>query len=180
MNWSLRLDQWKPDYLHLKQAISFSVQAGELWRIQGENAVGKTSLLKAIVKEASSKNLRVFFLTQFKDELFQFPLELREILKIYDLSKTHPLLQGLDLDRQWRRASGGERSRILLAIAFQQDVDLLILDEPEQALDESSREIFRQCLEAWRENRNRALIYVSHLSKNFLSDENQLLLERAS
>lgn len=178
MKWSLTLSDWKPNYLNLKRPVSFQIQSGELWRIQGENAVGKTSLLYAISKEAVSKNLRVFFLTQFKDELFNFPLQFKEILKIYNLESDQPLLEGMDLDRHWRHASGGEKTRLLLAIAFQQEVDLLILDEPEQALDEISREKLRNSLNVWQKTEDRALLYVSHQKISDSANERSLLLER--
>jgi ABC-type molybdenum transport system ATPase subunit/photorepair protein PhrA len=179
MKWTLALKRWQPDFLQLTGPVSVEISEGEVWRIRGQNAVGKTSLLKAIADEAARSNIRIFFLTQFKDELFQFPLTFKEILNIYGLSGQEPLLQGLDLGRQWRRASGGERTRLLLSVALKQELDLLILDEPEQALDGVSREVFRAAIDLWLKNQKKTLVYVSHFSDEMIPNEKCLLLERA-
>ena len=65
-------------------------------------------------------------------------------------------------DKYFSTLSQGEQRRTLLARAFMNEPDLLILDEPCSGLDVSSREYFLSVLEEKAQTENIPFIYVSH------------------
>jgi zinc transport system ATP-binding protein len=58
--------------------------------------------------------------------------------------------------------SGGQLQRAFLARAVVNDPDLLILDEPNTALDSKTRERFHAGLEEWNRKRKMTVIYITH------------------
>lgn len=67
-------------------------------------------------------------------------------------------LNRIDPDTPVERLSGGQRTRVMLAGAFVAQPDLLILDEPSNHLDRTSRQWLLDRLADW----SRGLIVVSH------------------
>ncbi len=63
-----------------------------------------------------------------------------------------------DFDLAARALSGGQTTRLMLALVLLEDADLLLLDEPENHLDLSAREWLETFLKAWP----RALVIISH------------------
>ena len=82
-------------------------------------------------------------------------------------------------ERQLHALSGGELQRALLARLNLTDATLLLLDEPEAALDEQSQQLFWQHVERWQAA-GRTLLLVSH-NLNRLSQrlDNALLISRS-
>jgi zinc transport system ATP-binding protein len=58
--------------------------------------------------------------------------------------------------------SGGEVQRVLLALALQQDPDLLVLDEPAAGVDAQGEQIFCELLEGLRQAAGFTQLMVSH------------------
>lgn len=63
-----------------------------------------------------------------------------------------------DFDLHVSALSGGQRTRLLLALVLLQDADLLLLDEPENHLDLEAREWLEDFLKGWP----RSFVIISH------------------
>lgn len=148
----------------LYQHVNFSLKKGEILAITGENGVGKTTLLRAILGQMylsagalswPNGSQKMAYVPQFRPEVAQFGLTIRDFvaLSFYHgwspfltraekaalqavLAQTH--LQEI-ADRGMDTASGGERQRAYLAQALLQQPDVLILDEATANLDPQTK-----------------------------------------
>ncbi len=88
-------------------------------------------------------------------EAFSWPARMAKILSMLDLSRF--------LQREAATLSGGEKTRLALALALAAEPDLLLLDEPTNHLDIRMRE----WLENWLKNFRGGVILTSH-DRDFL------------
>lgn len=139
----------------------------------GPNGCGKTTLLKTIIGEVPPLagqvkvgiNVQVAYLAQGHENLREENAVLEEILRVKDLPLEAArgylgrfLFTGDDVFKRIASLSGGERSRVALAMLALQGANLLLLDEPTNQLDIPSQELLEQVLQ----NFDGTILFVSH------------------
>ena len=195
--------QWGAAGQPLTPPLDLDLPAGGLTAIIGHNGCGKSSLLKVIAGlqkplagrlQVNAQGLgSVAYLQQQQNIDRQFPLRLQQLVSAGLWRSTLPhreqqrrLKQALAdwhltalAERPLHALSGGELQRALLARLNLTDATLLLLDEPEAALDEQSQQLFWQHVEHWQAE-GRTLLLVSHnLSGLTPRVDNALLISRS-
>ncbi|WP_413585379.1 ATP-binding cassette domain-containing protein [Bdellovibrio sp. HCB274] len=154
----------------LTPVVNFELHSGDILFLRGENGSGKSTILKTLLKlhptftgrfDFTINNQEVEYLPQLGNLNFHMPLSLGDMLG--EVKENSPLLQGLDLDKKWNTASGGERQKVLFSAALAKKPKILILDEPFNHVDHDSGLLLEQgLLEFMNSNPESALILVSH------------------
>ncbi|WP_413292619.1 ATP-binding cassette domain-containing protein [Bdellovibrio sp. HCB185ZH] len=156
---------------NLSPAVNFDLHAGDILFLRGENGAGKSTILKTLLKlhtyysgkfDFAVKNEEIEYLPQLGNLNFHLPLTLADML---GEAISSPLLAGLDLNKKWNTASGGERQKILFSAALAKKPKVLILDEPFNHVDKDAGLLLEEgLLQFLKENPESALILVSHRS----------------
>lgn len=163
--------------------ISLSIPAGICYGLLGPNGAGKTTTIEmmedilavsagAILYKGKPRNqrFREEVGIQFQStELPQF-LTVGETLRMFHGLYRHPaplediiVLCQLDdlLKRDNRRISGGQKQRLLLALALLNDPTLIFLDEPTTGMDPQARRHLWDIVKALKA-RGKTLILTTH------------------
>ena len=176
------------DFAELRavDGVSLNVNFGEVVTLLGPNGAGKTTVVETLLgfRGPTSGTVRLHGLDPRRDHrevvvrtgaLLQrggvwFPMTPRQALQLtaayYEAPRdARELLALLDLERcsrtPWRRLSGGEQQRTLLALALIGRPRVLILDEPTTAVDPEGRQVVRDIVRAERD-RGCALLITTH------------------
>lgn len=139
------------------QDIDFSLKTGSKTALIGPNGSGKTTLLEMIYHRSPTflfpKNVKVGYLSQFFSDLDlnRSILENVQKVSIYDstfdrLTLARLLFSGEDVYKPCNILSGGERTKVSLAMLMLGNYNLLLLDEPTNHLDLSSIEAIESSL----------------------------------
>ncbi len=152
---------------------TISLDRGERVAIIGENGCGKTTFLKTAIGAIPPRSgdvclghgVRPVTYTQKQEELRGSGTVLDMILSrsTLNIGQARGLLgrflfSGDDATKKLNALSGGERSRVALAILSLMEGNLLLLDEPTNHLDLRSQEILEQALLEYKGT----IILVSH------------------
>jgi len=162
------------------------VSYGELVALLGPNGAGKTTLVETLLgfRKPDAGTVRLHGLDPIREHrevvvrtgaLLQrggvwAPMSPRDVLRLTSSYYEAPrdpdeLLALLDLGAcattPWRRLSGGEQQRTLLALALLGRPRVLVLDEPTTGVDPEGRRVIRDILDAERE-RGCALLVTTH------------------
>lgn len=156
------------------------VKRGEKIALVGRNGEGKTTLMRAIMKElypmaGESRvgyNVNIGYYAQNQEDILDKQDTVFETLdriavgdirtKLRDILAAF-LFKGEDIDKKVAVLSGGERARLAMAKLMLNPYNLLALDEPTNHMDIRSKDILKQALKAY----DGTLIIVSH-DRDFL------------
>jgi len=175
----------------LYRNFDFHIRRGERWCVMGKNGAGKSTLLKMVsgaiqadageVKLGASLKVGYFAqqsldlldpeLTVLEQMLKEFPTEglgvIRNILGAFQFC-------GDDVEKRIRALSGGEKSRLVMAIMLLYPPNFLVLDEPTNHLDLATKEMLIEALKDFEGT----MLFVSH-DRSFLKGLANRVLELA-
>jgi ATP-binding cassette subfamily F protein 3 len=170
---SKKLSKSYGDNLVLNE-VDLVIERGEKIAFIGRNGEGKTTLSRIIVGDLDytgelklGHNVALGYFAQNQDELMkenQTVFETVDNVAIGDIrTKIRDILgaflfRGDDIDKKVKVLSGGERSRLSMAVMILQPFNFLILDEPTNHLDMRSKDILKNALLQF----DGTLIVVSH------------------
>jgi ATP-binding cassette, subfamily F, member 3 len=150
-----------------------AAQRGERVGIVGPNGAGKTTLLRTIAGElppldgvlAFGHALQLGYLAQLRGAAIPGATVLEALLEAIPITPGEAraylarfLFRGEDVFKEVRLLSGGERSRLEMALLGVMPSNLLLLDEPTNHLDIEARE----AIEGFMAETSATLLIVSH------------------
>lgn len=160
--------------------LSFSLRRGEVFVLIGPNGSGKSTIIKTIIGmvETDSGNVIVadnvsmgyysqeFETLNFESKILEFFSEKCNL----DEFKTRGLLARFLFDKnkvnqKIESLSGGEKTRLAIALLILQEHNLLVLDEPTTHLDVLSQRIILEALKDYKGT----IVLVSH-SEQFIQE----------
>jgi ABC-2 type transport system ATP-binding protein len=163
--------------------INLAIPKGICFGLLGPNGAGKTTtieMLEGILLPTSGAVLykgeqlgtryREEVGIQFQHTALQDFLTVRETLALFEkfYRRTLPTPELIELcsladilDRDTRKISGGQRQRLLLALALINDPDLIFLDEPTTGLDPQARRNFWNLVKLVK-SRNKTIVLTTH------------------
>ena len=158
---------------------SFTIERGEKVAFAGRNGEGKSTMVKAIMKEIThdgtltlGHNVKIGYFAQNSASLLDEELTVFQTiddiavgdvrLKIRDLLGAF-MFGGEENQKKVKVLSGGERVRLCMIKLLLEPINLLILDEPTNHLDLKTKDILKPALRDF----NGTLIVVSH-DRDFL------------
>lgn len=157
--------------------------------VVGVNGAGKSTLLKVICKQTEptageckiGPSIKLGYFSQYSLEVLNKENTVFDEVR-GNLSQASDgylrnllaafLFRGDDVKKKIKYLSGGEKSRLVLAVLLSQNNNLLVLDEPTNHLDIRSREVLLDALKRYEGT----VIFVSH-DRHFLNELTEKVLE---
>ena len=155
--------------------LNLNIRRGERWCVMGKNGAGKTTLLKMVagalppdsgdVKLGAS--LKLGYFAQQALDLLDPDLTIEEQLQKDFPHESIGVLRNLagafqfsgdDIDKKIRALSGGEKTRLVMAIMLLNPPNFLVLDEPTNHLDLATKEMLIESLKDFEGT----MLFVSH------------------
>ena len=167
--------------------LSFGIPQGALTCITGENGVGKTTLIKYLLRHINRESAtvtinltpdQVQYVPQLRNIDDDYPLSVADFVALGFKHRLLPwntprmkqtvadLLHETNLTKIARqplgKASGGEKQRAYLAQALCAEPQLLIMDEATANLDQESKHELLRLLKRIMPQRNLTVIFITH------------------
>jgi zinc transport system ATP-binding protein len=157
--------------------VDLTVDPGEIVTLIGPNGAGKTTLVRAILglvpptvgTVGRRAGLRLGYMPQKIAVDATLPLTVRRFLTLWHkgaAAGVDAAMERADVAHlaasPVQAVSGGEMQRVLLARALIGKPELLVLDEPDQALDLKGRAALFARIEGVRQDTGAAVLMVSH------------------
>ncbi|MBT8856089.1 ABC-F family ATP-binding cassette domain-containing protein [Lactobacillus delbrueckii subsp. bulgaricus] len=162
-----------PDKTMLKD-ISFQINKGDRVAIIGQNGIGKSTLLKTVMKQLPVKSGVIKYgasldIGYYDQELQGIDYSKTVIDTIWDRHKDMNekdirsilasfLFTAKDIDKQVSQLSGGQRARLTLTVLSMEHNNFLLMDEPTNHLDLDAKEVLEKTLADY----DGTLLFVSH------------------
>jgi ATP-binding cassette subfamily F protein 3 len=156
------------------------IERGQKVAFVGKNGEGKSTMIKAIMKEIEinggsveiGHNAQIGYFAQNQASLLDENLTIFETIDTIAVGEIRTqiknilgafMFQGDDITKKVKVLSGGEKTRLAMIKLLLEPVNLLILDEPSNHLDMKTKDIIKEALRDF----DGTLILVSH-DRDFL------------
>ncbi|MEQ8397989.1 metal ABC transporter ATP-binding protein [Thalassobaculum sp.] len=162
------------DILH---HVDLTVRRGEIVTVIGPNGGGKTTLLRAVLglvapsagRAGVADGVTVGYVPQRFPVDRILPMTVERLMRLTARPSRAAIERSLDetgtahlIDASIHTLSGGEMQRVLLARALVREPDLLVLDEPVQAVDYAGEAALYELIAAIRDRHGCGVLMVSH------------------
>jgi ATPase subunit of ABC transporter with duplicated ATPase domains len=171
------------------QDFELLIRRRERWCVMGVNGAGKSTLLKLVAgatepdagKVTLGASVKLGYFAQHSMELLDADLTVLETLeRAFPLATLGSLkalagafgFSGDDADKRCRVLSGGEKTRVVLALMLYSPPNFLVLDEPTNHLDLETKQMLMKALVDFEGT----LLFVSH-DRRFLGALSNRVLE---
>ncbi|NBL64773.1 ATP-binding cassette domain-containing protein [Flavobacterium sp. NST-5] len=168
--------------------ISLLVERGSKIAFVGQNGQGKSTFIKAIVKDIDytgtiklGHNVQLGYFAQNQAEYLDGEITLLQTMqdaandsnrsKVRDMLGAF-LFRGDDVEKKVKVLSGGERNRLALCKLLLQPINVLVMDEPTNHLDIKSKNVLKAALQQYEGT----LLLVSH-DRDFLQGMSNIVYE---
>lgn len=154
--------------------ISFQINKGDRVAIIGPNGIGKSTLLKTIMKQLKPKGGTIKYgaslqIGYYDQELKRLNPGKTVLDTVWDRHKTMPerdvrsilasfLFTAKDIDKTVGQLSGGQKARLTLTVLSLEHDNFLLMDEPTNHLDIEAKEVLERALQDY----DGTLLFVSH------------------
>ena len=169
--------------------LNMTIRRGERWCVMGRNGAGKSTLLKMVAGQVRpdrgeirlGASVKMGYFAQQSLDLLNPDLTIDEQLKREFAHESIGALRNLagafqfsgeDVEKKIRALSGGEKTRLVLALMLLHPPNFLVLDEPTNHLDLATKEMLLEALKDF----DGTMLFVSH-DRSFLKRLSNRVLE---